>query len=309
MLSDEPFVCPDHLLERAKHAPPAPTALAGADSGLALESARRAWQAGLIEPWLVGEPDQVAQAAGEIGWDLNGVRVIAATGEDEIASRSVELARRGLVHGLMKGQIHTDQLMRAVVDRDRGLRTEERLSHLFYMTIPERPGALSITDAAVNVAPSPEQRLSIARNAVALHHSLGQELPRLAVLSASEKPAASMPTSLEAMEIARRAQAGEIEGAIVEGPLSFDLAVSPRAAQAKGVESAVAGRADIVLVPNIETGNALFKAMVHYLSATAAGIILGAKVPIVLTSRADPPEARLAGTALAAIFANWQKRK
>jgi phosphotransacetylase len=308
MLSDAPFVCPDHLLERAKQAPPAPTALVGADNGLALESARRAWLSGLIEPWLVGDPDRVAQAARDIGWDLDGVRVIAAADEAEIASRSVELARRGLVQGLMKGQIHTDRLMRAVVDRDHGLRTEERLSHVFYMTIPGRPGALSITDAAVNVAPSPEQRLSIARNAVALHHALGQELPRLAVLSATETPLASMPSSLEALEIARRAQAGEIDGAIVEGPLSLDLAVSPHAAQIKGIESAVAGRADILLVPNIETGNALFKAMVHYLSATAAGIILGAKVPIVLTSRADPPEARLAGTALAAIFAYWKKK-
>jgi phosphate acetyltransferase len=307
MLSEEPFVCPAHLLERASGAPPAPTALAGAAGAVALASARLAWEAGLIEPWLVGEPEQVAEAAREIGWDLGEIRVIPAAGEPEIASRSVELARRGLVRGIMKGQIHTDQLMRAVVDRDHGLRTQERLSHVFYMTVPGRQGALSITDAAVNVAPTPDQRLSIARNAVALHHALGHEQPRLAVLSASETPIASMPSSLEALEIARRAQAGEIEGALVEGPLSLDLAVSPRAAEVKGVKGAVAGRADIVLVPNIETGNALFKAMVYFLSATAAGIILGAQVPIILTSRADPPEARLAGAALAAIYAYWKE--
>jgi phosphotransacetylase len=297
MLSEEPFVCPAHLLERASGAPPAPTALAGAAGTVALASARLAWEAGLIEPWLVGEPEQIADAAREIGWDIGEIRVIPAAGEPETASRSVELARRGLVRGIMKGQIHTDQLMRAVVDRDHGLRTQERLSHLFYMTIPGRQGALSITDAAVNVAPTPDQRLSIARNAVALHHALGCEQPRLAVLSASETPIASMPSSLEALEIARRAQAGEIEDALVEGPLSLDLAVSPQAAEIKGVK----------LVPNIETGNALFKAMVYFLSATAAGIILGAQVPIILTSRADPPEARLAGAALAAIYAYWKE--
>jgi phosphate acetyltransferase len=302
VLSDLPFECPGDLLERGRAGSPTPMAVAGAAGELALESARRATEAGLIEPVLVGEALRIADLARSIDWDIAGLRVVAAEDDAATAETAVALARGNEVAAVMKGQIPTDVLMRAVVNRDTGLRTGRRLSHVFHMTAPGRAGALTITDAAVNVAPDVETRLHITRNAVALLHALGNPQPKVAMLSATEHASAAMPSSLEAAEIVERA-ADEVEGALVEGPFALDLAVSPASAAVKGVDSPVAGRAEILVVPNIETGNALFKAMVYFLSATAAGLVLGAKVPIVLTSRADPPEARLAAAALAAIVA------
>ncbi len=303
MLSSLPFECPPELLERGRGGAPTPTVVAGADSEVALESARLAVAAHLIEPILVGQPEAIAHAARGSGWDLADHRIVAAEGEAAAAETAVAIARGGEAQALMKGQVPTNVLMRAVVARDTGLRTGQRLSHVFYMTAPERHGSITITDAAVNVAPDLDTRLHIIRNAVGLLHALGTAEPKVAVLSATEKPTEAMPSSLEAAEIAERAAAGEVEGAVVEGPFALDLAISPKAAAIKGMESRVAGQADILVAPNIETGNALFKAMVYFMSATAAGLVLGAKVPIVLTSRADPPEARLAAAALAAIVA------
>jgi len=308
VLSTLPFECPSELLERGRAGAPTPTAIAGAAGELALESARRATEEGLIEPVLVGEALRIADLARSIDWDIQGLRIVAAGDEAAAAEAAVALARGNEVAAVMKGQIPTDVLMRAVVDRQTGLRTGQRLSHVFYMTAPGRKGAFTITDAAVNIAPDVETRLHITRNAVALHHALGEPQPKVAMLSATEHASAAMPSSLEAAEIVERA-ADEVAGALVEGPFALDIAISPQAAAVKGVESEVAGRADILVVPNIETGNALFKAMVYFLSATAAGLVLGAMVPIVLTSRADPPEARLAATALAAIVAGYESEK
>ena len=201
----------------------------------------------------------------------------------------------------MKGHLHTGTLMRAVLNREKGLRTEHCLSHVFHMTLPGGDMPLCITDAAINVLPNIEQKLHIARNAIELLHALGNSNPKVALLSGSEVVTPSMPSSVEAAEIAKRASSIGWDDAIVDGPLAFDLAVSPQAAAAKGITSPVAGEADVILVPNLETGNALFKLMVHFMSATAAGIVLGAKVPLVLTSRADPAAAGLASAALAAI--------
>ncbi len=303
MLSTLPYRCPDHLLARARQGKRLRVAIVGADNEVALESARLATEAGLIEPLLVGDPARLAATAERLGWDIAAFEALAAEDEASAAALAVTLASQGRAEALMKGHVHTDTLLRAVLRRDGGLRTGRRLSHLFYMTLPDREGALTITDAAVNVAPSIETRLDIARNAIALHHALGQEQPRLAVLSATEVPNDAMPSSREAEEIVALARAGELAGALIEGPLALDLAISPQAVAIKGHRGEVAGRADIVLVPNIETGNALFKAMVYLLSATAAGLVMGAQVPIILTSRADPPEARLASTALAVIAA------
>lgn len=303
MLSSLPFECPPELLDKARRGPPTPTALVGAGGRLALESARQAREAGLIEPCLVGDADDIAAAARAIGWNIADLRVVPADGETKAAETAVALARGREVAALMKGQVHTDALMRAVVNREAGLRAGRRISHVFHMTAPGRAGALCITDAAVNVAPNVAARMDILANAVGLFHALGNPEPRVAVLSATETPTAAMPSSQDAAEIVRRAARGEVPGALVDGPLALDVAVSPEAAAVKGVDSPVAGQADILLVPNIETGNALFKAMVYFMSATAAGLVLGARVPITLTSRADPPEARLAATALAAIAA------
>ena len=308
MLSTLPFECPSELLERGRAGAPTPTAVAGAAGELALESARRATEAGLIEPVLVGEALRIADLAKSIDWDIQGLRIVAAEDEAAAAEAAVALARGNEVAAVMKGQIPTDVLMRTVVSRQTGLRTGQRLSHVFYMTAPGRAGALTITDAVVNVAPDVETRLHIARNAVGLYQALGEPEAKVAVLSATEHAIKAMPSSMEAAEIVERA-GDEVAGALVEGPFALDIAVSPQAAAVKGVESKVAGQADILLVPNIETGNALFKAMVYFMSATAAGLVLGAKVPIVLTSRADPPEARLAATALAAIVAGHGDEK
>ena len=303
MLSDLPFDTPDHVIAKAAGGTPAVTAVAGAGSRVALESARRAAAHGLIEPVLVGDPDAVAALAEKIGWDIGSVRMVAASDERRASETAVALARGGEVAALMKGQVHTDALMRAVVDRDNGLRAGRRMSHVFYMTAPGRAGSITISDAAINVAPDAGMKLDIVNNAVSLLHALGIAEPRVAVLSATEAPIAAMPSSLEAAEVVRRAAAGEVEGAVLDGPFALDVAVSPEAADIKGVDSPVAGRADLLVMPNIEAGNAVFKAMVYFMSATAAGLVMGAKVPIMLTSRADPPEARLTSAALAAIVA------
>ena len=296
MLSTAKFECPADLLQQARQTLPVRMAVVGATDELSMESARRACEQGLIEPVLVGDEKIILGLAKTIGWDVTDVRIINTGDEAESAAVSTSLAREREVGALMKGHVHTDTLMRAVINAQTGLRTQRRVSHAFYMTVPQRKGSLVITDAAVNVAPGADQLMDILGNAVQMMHALGNAQPRVAVLSATEQPSAAMPSSLVAEEIANRARQ-TVDGAFVEGPMAFDNAVSAEAAAIKGIENPVAGRADVVLVPNIETGNALFKSMVYLLSATAAGVVLGARVPIVLTSRADPPEARLASAA------------
>ncbi len=303
MLSTLPFDTPDQVIAQASGGAAAVTAVAGAGSRVAMESARRAAAQGLIEPVLVGDLDVVAAIARDMDWDMDGIRRVAALDERRAAEVAVALARGGEAAALMKGQVHTDVLMRAVVDRDNGLRTGRRMSHVFYMTAAGRDGSIAISDAAINVAPDPGLKLDIVNNAVGMLHAMGIAEPKVAVLSATETPIAAMPSSLDAAEVVRRAAEGEVSNAVVDGPFALDIAVSPEAAAIKGVDSPVAGRADLLIMPNIEAGNAVFKAMVYFMSATAAGLVMGAKVPIILTSRADPPEARLTAAALAAIVA------
>ncbi len=303
MLSTLPFDTPDQVIAQASGGAAAVTAVAGAGSRVAMESARRAAAQGLIEPVLVGDLDVVAAIARDMDWDMDGIRRVAALDERRAAEVAVALARGGEAAALMKGQVHTDVLMRAVVDRDNGLRTGRRMSHVFYMTAAGRDGSIAISDAAINVAPDPGMKLDIVNNAVGMLHAMGIAEPKVAVLSATETPIAAMPSSLDAAEVVRRAAEGEVSNAVVDGPFALDIAVSPEAAAIKGVDSPVAGRADLLIMPNIEAGNAVFKAMVYFMSATAAGLVMGAKVPIILTSRADPPEARLTAAALAAIVA------
>ena len=308
MLSPLPFEHPEALLDQVGRSTPVPVAVAGADAEVALESAKRANDAGLILPFLVGDQGRIRKLADSLGWTLGETPVIHAESEGDAVGQAVALARQGEVAALKKGQVHTDSLMRAVVSRDHGLRTASRISHVFHMTAPDREGSLLITDAAVNVAPDVETKLHLIANALMLCRALGRDAPRVAVLSATESASAAMPSSLEAAEVAKRA-ADRFPTAFFHGPLALDGAVSPEAAKIKGLTGPVAGQADLLLVPNIETGNAVFKAMVYFMSATAAGLVLGARVPIVLTSRADPPEARLAATALAALVAAAAERQ
>ncbi|MCH7956604.1 MAG: bifunctional enoyl-CoA hydratase/phosphate acetyltransferase [Proteobacteria bacterium] len=303
MLSTVPFEVPARLMDKARAAPRLTMAVAGAGHPLAMESARRAAEAGLIEPVLVGDADAIAAIARDMGWNIAGLRVVAAGDESKAAETAAMLAGAGEVASLMKGHVHTETLMRAVLNRGADLRTGRRISHVFHMTVPGRDRVMYITDAAINVQPGVDDKLDIVRNAVDVAHALGTAEPRVAVLSGAETVNAAMPSSVEAAEVAKRANNGAVDGALVDGPLSFDNAVSPEAAAIKGVDSPVAGRADILVVPTLESGNFLYKQMVYFMSATAAGIVIGARVPIVLTSRADPPEARLASAALAAIVA------
>ncbi len=306
MLSNAPYEVPPYLLATADTLSRCLMAVAGADNEVTLESARQAAKAGVMDPVLVGDRDIIQSLSDVIGWDITGVEIVDLKGEEAISDAAVSLAASGTVKGIMKGHVHTDALMRAVVNRDAGLRTDQRISHVFHMTIPGRDKVLLITDGAVNVAPTVDTRMDIIRNAVDMAHGLGNPEPRVAVLSGTEVINPSMPSSVEGAEIVERAQNGEINNCIIDGPFGFDLAVSPDAANIKGIDSPVAGRADIVVVPNIEMGNGLFKMMVYFMSGLAAGIVMGARVPIVLTSRADPPEARFAATLIAAILAQGQ---
>lgn len=304
MLSSTPIECPQYLLDKASALAPAPTAIVNAGAQLPMESAKEAFEKGLIEPVLVGDVAVINAIAKTLAWDISELRVVAADGEVAAAQTSVALARGGEVNSLMKGNLHTDNLLRAVINRDTGLRTGTRLSHVFHMTLPGSDAAICITDAAINVLPPVSVKLDIARNVTALMHALGNKEPKIAVLSATEVATESVPSSMEAAEIVKEAQNGAVPGAIVDGPFAFDNAVSSEAAKIKGINSPVAGCADVLLVPNIEAGNVLFKQMVYFMSAAAAGIVMGAKVPIVLTSRADPVAARLASAALASIVAS-----
>lgn len=306
MLSDQPFELPQALMERARALPAASMAVAGADHPVALESAKQATEAGLIIPTLVGVKAEIARIADDIGWDLDNVAIVDAEPEAPTAAAAAALASSGDVQALMKGQIHTDTLMRAVLNRDAGLRTVRRVSHVFHMTAPGADRAIMITDGAINVAPDERTMMDIVASAVGLAHALGIARPKVALLSGSESVMESMPSTLLADAVKKRA-ATEIDHADIDGPFALDNAVSPSAAQLKGIGGPVAGHADILAVPNIEMGNALFKALVYFRSALAAGVVLGAKVPIVLTSRADPPEARLAAAAIAQIKAGFDR--
>ncbi|MDH3580411.1 MAG: bifunctional enoyl-CoA hydratase/phosphate acetyltransferase, partial [Hyphomicrobiales bacterium] len=283
-----------------KDLPPLRTGVVNAVSDVVLHSARDAARAGVIDPVLFGDPQAIEAGAKALGRGLAGVEIVAAAGEKEAAELAARAAGRGEIDALMKGHVHTDIFMRAALDRDAGLRTGRRLAHVFSMTLPGRAGNLLISDAALNTHPDLETKKAIIESVIELAHAMGAQRPRIALLSATEEPTEAIPSSIEAAELER--WAGEvIADADVQGPLALDLAVSGEAARIKGVSGAVVGRADALVVPDIVTGNALFKMMVQFMNACAAGIVLGAKVPILLTSRADPPAARLASAALAVL--------
>ena len=304
MLSSVPFQIPTYRLDRIRNINTMRMAVAGADSLIALQGARQAADSGVIEPVLIGGADEIRSLAHTIGWDITSIQIVDAEGEAKAPAEAVALAKSGEVSILMKGHVHTDSLMKAVVDRKAGLRTGRRLSHIFHMTVPGSERVLMITDGAVNVAPNTATKVDIINNAAQLSNALGNTMPLVAVLSGTETVINSMPSSVDAAEVVKRANNGEVTGAVVDGPFAFDNAVSPEAADMKGIKSPVAGNADILIVPNIETGNGLFKMMVYFMSGLAAGVVMGAKVPIVLTSRADPPEARFAAAAIATIVAS-----
>ena len=307
MLSTAAIKCPEYLLRRAQQLPAVATAVVNAQTRLVLESVRLMVEEKLIEPILVGNPRVIEMIAREMAWNIADIRCVPANDEVSAASVAVALVRQGDAQLLMKGHVHTDHLLRAVLDRNNGLRTKKHLSHVFHMTVPGSDRAICITDAVINILPGIEEKIAIARNAVSLCHALGNPVPKVALLSGTEQITPTMLSSVEAATVARKAANGSITDAIIDGPLGFDGAVSQEAANLKGIDSPVAGIADVLLVPNLESGNFLFKQMVYFMSATAAGLVLGAKVPVILTSRADPAQSRLASAAIAAIYTSYHQ--
>ncbi|MEO1264944.1 MAG: bifunctional enoyl-CoA hydratase/phosphate acetyltransferase [Pseudomonadota bacterium] len=297
--------CPAWMLEKARQqgGKPVRTGVVNAVNAVVMESARDAAAAGAIEPVLIGEASAVRAAAVEVGWDIGAYEVIDAAGEDAAAAAGATAAGAGRLGALMKGHLHTDVFMRAVLNREAGLRTGAPLTHVFHLTMPGQDRALILSDCALNPAPDVEVRKAIIKNAVAVARATGDARPKVALLSATEVISPHIPSTGESEELAAWA-AANISDADVQGPLAMDLAVSLDAARVKGIDGPVAGAADVVVVPEIVSGNALYKGLVHFASACAAGLVVGAKVPIMLTSRADPAAARLASAALLGIVAN-----
>jgi phosphate acetyltransferase len=262
----------------------------------------------LIEPVLVGPEAKIRAIAAEHGIDITGREIVGAPHSHAAAACAVALIREGRGELLMKGSLHTDELMREVTSSATGLRTERRISHVFIMDVPGHPETLFITDAAINIFPDLETKRDIVQNAIDLWTGIGLGTPRVAILSAVETVTPKIPSTIEAAALCKMAERGQITGGLLEGPLAFDNAINPEAARIKGITSPVAGQAQILVVPDLEAGNMLAKNLIFLAHADAAGVVLGARVPIILTSRADSVRTRLASCAVAALYANARRQ-
>ena len=287
------------FIREAQLNPPLRTAIVHPCSPESILAAIEARNEGLLELLLIGPLAKIQTAAAQAGVDLNGIEIEAVEHSHAAARRAVELGACGQVSALMKGSLHSDELLEAVVAKDSGLRTERRISHVYAMDIPGYSKPLIITDAAINIHPDLNQKRDICQNAIDLMHLLGVKEPRVAILAAVETVNCDMPATLDAAALTVMATRGQITGALVDGPLAFDNAISLAAAKTKGIKSKVAGQADILLVPNLEAGNILAKQFLYFAHADAAGLVLGARIPIILTSRSDSLRVRLASAALA----------
>ena len=292
------------LLARCAALPPVPMAVVHPCDATSLDGAARAAAAGLIVPLLVGPEARIRRVAAEEHIDIAPYRLIDTPHSHASAARGVELVRAGEAAALMKGSLHTDELMGAVVAHDTGIRTDRRVSHVFVMDVPTYHKLLFITDAAVNIAPTLDDKADIVANAIELAQALGVARPKVAILAAVETVNSRMQSTIDAAALCKMADRGQIEGGVLDGPLAFDNAISAEAAAMKGIVSPVAGDADILLVPDLEAGNMLAKELTFLANADAAGLVLGARVPVVLTSRADSVRARMASTAVAVIYAH-----
>lgn len=301
-LSKHSPVCPDNLLMLARKNPPARTAIVRAGSPLPMQAAKAAVDAGIMEPVFVGEKDDIEREARTIDWDIKAFEIIDTKGEAEAAYQGALLGHDGKVDVIMKGNLHTDQFMGALIKKDTGIRTSSRLVHVFYITDPIEQKPMIISDAAVNVNPDMKTRQAALVAVDDLARKTGIKRPKIAVLSATESAIPSIPSSMEAAELSKWAKE-HVTTSDVSGPLAMDLILSQESADTKGLSAdRVAGKADGIIVPDIVSGNAIFKSLVYMGGGCAAGIVLGGKIPVLLTSRADPAEARLASAALAAIM-------
>jgi len=293
----------DRLIARAQRLPPVRTAIAHPCDKSSLESAVEGAKLNLIVPILVGPRAKIEQAAAENKLDISKFEIVDAEHSHDAAAKAVALVREGKAEALMKGSLHTDELMSAAVERDTGLRTSRRISHCFVMDVPGHPEPLVITDAAVNIFPTLKDKIDIVQNAIDMVHAMGVDDVRVAILSAMETINPDVPSTLEAAALCKMADRGQITGGELDGPLALDNAISPEAAAIKKIKSPVAGRANVLVVPDLEAGNMLAKSLSFLAGADAAGIVLGARVPIILTSRADDLPARLASCAVALLLA------
>jgi phosphate acetyltransferase len=297
------------LLERCGSLEPIPTAIAHPCEKSALSGAVEAGDLGLIRPILVGPAARIEEIAKASNIHLGRAELIDSPDSHAAASKAVELVRQGKAELLMKGSLHTDELLGAVVARETGLRSGRRISHVFVMDVPTYHKVLIVTDAAINIAPALEDKADICQNAIDLAISLGRERPKVAILAAVETVNSKMPATLDAAALCKMADRGQIRGGMLDGPLAFDNAISKPAAETKGIESSVAGDPDILLVPDLEAGNILAKLLIFLANADSAGLVLGARVPIILTSRADSVRSRIASCAVAVLAAHARRNK
>jgi phosphate acetyltransferase len=297
------------MLERCRNLEPVTTAVAHPCEETALAGAMEAAEKGLIIPILVGPEAKIREIAKAHGIKLGQTRIVDAAHSHASATKAVELVRQGEAELLMKGSLHSDELLGAVVARETGLRTARRISHVFIMDVPTYHKVLIVTDAAINIAPTLEDKADICQNAIDLGITLGLRKPKVAILAAVETVNSKMQATLDAAALCKMADRGQIKGGVLDGPLAFDNAISAEAAAIKGIESKVAGDPDILLVPDLEAGNMLAKQLTFLANADSAGIVLGARVPIILTSRADSVRSRIASCGVAMLAAHARRQQ
>jgi phosphotransacetylase len=296
------------LLERCRDLEPVETAVAHPCEKTALEGAVDAAAQGLIKPILVGPAGKIEEVARKNGIDIAKLPVVDVPHSHAAAEKAVALVREGRAELLMKGSLHSDEILAAVVAKE-GLRTGRRISHVFVMDVPTYHKVLIVTDAAINIAPDLEAKLDICQNAIDLAISLGVEKPKVAILAAVETVTSKMPATIDAAALCKMAERGQITGGLLDGPLAFDNAISKEAARIKGIRSEVAGDPDILLVPDLESGNILAKQLIFLANADSAGLVLGARVPVILTSRADSVRSRIASCAVAVLLAHARRQR
>ncbi|HEY3101570.1 MAG TPA: phosphate acetyltransferase [Methylomirabilota bacterium] len=299
----------ERVLARCKDVPPITTAIAHPCDDVSVAAAIDAARAGILQPILVGPAERIRRVAKDLRLDVDGYQIEDAPHSQASAARAVELVRQGRAEVLMKGSLHTDELMSEVVKKDTGLRTSRRVSHAFVMDVPTYHKVLTITDAAVNIFPTLDDKRDIVQNAIDFMRALGVERPKVAILSAVETVTSKIPSTIDAAALCKMADRGQIEGGVLDGPLAFDNAISAEAARTKKIASPVAGDPDILMVPDLEAGNILVKNLTFLSRADAAGIVLGARVPIILTSRADSERTRLASCAVATLYAHARRSR
>jgi phosphate acetyltransferase len=299
----------DRLIAFCKELPPTPTAVAYPCDQSSLQGAVDAARLGLIAPILVGPESKIRATAAANDIDLAGTEIIDSPAAETSAAVAVEQVRSGKAEALMKGSLHTDELMAAVVRRETGLRTRRRISHCFVMDVPNHADTLIVTDGAVNIFPTIEDKIDIIQNAIDLTHALQQKEARVAILSAMETVNPKLQSTMDAAALCKMADRGQITGGLLDGPLALDNAISMEAAKIKKIDSPVAGRANVLIAPDLEAGNMLAKSLSFLADADAAGIVLGARVPIILTSRADSVTTRLASCAVAVLVAKWRRER